>query len=149
MITAKEIAKLRKETKAGIMDCREALTKSKGNFTKAKDYLLKKGLSRAAKKKDRATNAGMVYSYIHHSAQAGCILSLSCETDFVARTKEFEALAKELGMQVVAMKPKNVKDLLSQDYIRDSGKKIQSLLDEAIAKLGENIKIVDFCRLEI
>jgi elongation factor Ts len=149
MISTNDIAKLRQLTGAGIMDCRQALTESKGDFDQAKKWLSKKGLAVAAKKKDRQTEAGLVYSYIHAGSQVGSLILLSCETDFVARTKDFTVLAKEIALQVASMNPKDVKELLGQDYIREPGKKIQTLIDETIGKLGENIRIINFCRLQV
>jgi elongation factor Ts len=148
-IKASEIARLRKATNAGIMDCREALTVSKGDFDKAKKHLLKKGLARAAKKKDRDTKAGIVHAYIHSGGQVGALVHLACETDFVARTEEFRKLANELGMQIASMNPKDTKELLLQDYIRENSKKVKDLVDEVIAKVGENITVVGFYRLQV
>ncbi len=149
MSQATDIVKLRKESGAGIMDCKRALEESKGNFAKAKDYLFKKGLDKAAKKMDRETGSGLVYAYIHHDGELGVLLKLACESDFVARTDDFKKLAHELAMQIASMKPKDIKELASQAYIRDSGKLVGDLVKEAIAKMGENIKIEEFCRLAI
>lgn len=136
-----QVKKLRQETKAGIMDCRKALEAGKGDLTKAKEWLKKKGLARAAKKKDRETKTGLIGSYVHNNGQVGAMVKLSCETDFVSNTKEFKQLASELAMQAAAMKPKTIKTLLEQEYIRDPKKKVKDLVEEAIAKVGENVKI--------
>lgn len=148
-ILLKDISKLRFETSAGIMDCKEALLESKGDFGKAKIWLEKKGISKAAKKVGRETSAGIIESYIHLDARVGVLIKLGCETDFVARNKEFKKLAHEICLQIASMKPKNVEALLKQEYIRDSSKKIDSLVKETIAKLGENIRIEEFERMEI
>jgi len=148
-ITLDKIKKLRNLTNAGVMDCRRALEESKGNFEKAKVWLKKKGLKTAEKKKDRETKAGLVEAYIHSGGRVGAIVSLGCETDFVAKNKEFKKLALELAMQAAAMNPKSVAKLLEQEYIRDSKKKIKDLVNETIAKVGENIKINKVDRLEI
>ena len=148
-ILTKDIVKLRQLTGAGIMDCREALRQAQGKLPLAQKYLLKKGLSKAASKKDRITGAGTVQSYIHHGSQIGGMVVLACETDFVARTADFQKLAKEICLQVASMDPKDSKALLSQAYIRDQSKTIQDLVAEAIARFGENIKITDFCRLAV
>jgi len=148
-ISTKDIANLRKDSGCGIMDCREALTKTQGDLKKAKEYLRKKGLDKAAKKSGRKTGAGIVHAYIHNGNQVGVLLVLACETDFVARTVDFKKLATELCMQIAAMNPKTPVALLKQEYIRDPGKKIDALVKEAIAKLGENIKVVEFCRLKV
>jgi elongation factor Ts len=148
-ITLEAITKLRTETKAGIMDCKRALAESKGDFSKAKEILKQKGLATAVKKADRATGAGIIESYVHCGANVGVLVKLSCETDFVARNEEFRKLAHEICLQIASMNPKNVEILLEQEYIRDGQKKIKDLVTETIAKVGENIKIEDYCRLEI
>ena len=148
-ISLKDIARLRSETSAGIMDCKKALLESKGNFAKAKIWLEKKGISKAVKKAGRKTLAGIVESYIHLDGKVGVLVKLGCETDFVARNKEFKKLAHEICLQIAGMKPKNLEALLKQEYIRDSSKKIDSLVKEAIGKLGENIKIEEFERMEV
>ncbi len=148
-ISIQNISRLRAETSAGIMDCKKALQESKGDFVRAKIWLEKKGKSLAAKKAGRKTSAGIVESYIHLDAGVGVLVKLVCETDFVAQNKEFKKLAHEVCLQIASMKPKNVQALLKQEYIRDSSKKIDSLVKEAIAKLGENIKIEGFERMEV
>ena len=148
-ISLNQIKKLRQETGGGIMDCRKALEESKGNLVKAKQWLKAKGMLKAAKKKDRATAVGVVEAYIHANKQVGAMVHLSCETDFVAQTKDFRKLAYELAMQVAAMNPKDVKALLKQEYIRDPKVKINGLVKEAIAKLGENIQVKKIVRVKI
>lgn len=145
----KDITKLRSETSAGIMDCKKALQENKGDFGKAKIWLEKKGIGKAVKKAGREISAGIVESYIHLDARVGVLIKLGCETDFAAKNKEFKKLAHELCLQIASMKPKNVEALLKQEYIRDSSKKIDNLVKETIAKLGENIKIEKFIRLEV
>lgn len=146
-ISLDQIKKLRSETKAGIMDCRMALEESKGDFTKAKAWLLEKGKLKAAKKASRVTKAGIVEAYIHHGSQIGSLIKLTCETDFVAKTKEFKDLAHEICLQVAAMKPKNISELLKQEYIRDNTKTMDVLIKETIAKVGENIKIEEIAQI--
>ena len=148
-ISIKDISKLRSETFCGIMDCKKALLESKGDFAKAKIWLEKKGIIKAAKKAGRETSAGIVESYIHLDGRVGVLIKLGCETDFAAKNKEFKKLAYELCLQIASMKPKNIEALLKQEYVRDSSKKIDSLVKEAIAKLGENIEIVEFERMEV
>jgi len=130
------------------MDCRQALTEAKGDLKKAKEWLKTRGAQIAAKKEDRKTKIGLVEAYIHSNGLVGALVKLGCETDFVAQTKEFKKLAHELAMQVVAMKPQNVKELTDQDYIRDPQKKIADLVKEVVAKTGENVKIKEIARLE-
>jgi len=144
-----QIKKLRQQTQAGVMEAKKALEESRGDMKKAKEWLKKRGLDKAAKKADRETGEGVIETYIHTNSRVGAMVKLTCETDFVARTKEFKTLAKELAMQVASMNPKDIDELLAQDYIRDSSKKIADLVKEAIAKLGENIKVDDFCQMRI
>ena len=114
-----DIKKLREETQASFSDVKKALEESDGNYQKAIDWLKKRGIEKAEKKADRETSQGIVESYIHGGGKTGVILTLLCETDFVARTDEFKNLAHELAMQVSAMDPKNVSELLKEEYIRD------------------------------
>lgn len=144
-----DLKRLRSQTKAGIMNCRQALIEAKGDLKKAVEILKKKGAAAAEKKKDRVTATGIVMAYMHNNGQIGAMVKLCCETDFVANTKEFKKLAYELAMQVAAMDPKNIESLLEQDYIRQPGIKIADLVKQAIGKVGENIKIVAVTRLEI
>lgn len=145
--TLEQIKKLRLLSSAGIVDCREALKNSKGDFIKAQEWLKKKGLKIVANKKDRSTQAGVIETYLHCNGQVGAMVKLSCETDFVSATAEFKNLAHELAMQVAGMNPKNVKELLEQEYIRDPSKKIKNLINEVVAKVAENIKIEAFSYL--
>lgn len=135
------IKKLRDETQVSIADCRKALEETNGNYEKAKEWLRKHGVESAAKKSERETKQGLIESYIHSTGRVGAIVEVLCETDFVARTDEFKKLAKEIAMQVASMNPKDVDELLKQDYIRDTSKTIQELVKESIAKIGENIVV--------
>jgi elongation factor Ts len=148
-VTALQIKELRELTQAGFSDCKLALEEAGGDMKRAEDILKKKGFEKAAKKSDRETGQGLVESYVHQTGKVGVLVSLLCETDFVARTDEFKHLAHEIAMQVAAMNPKDVDALLKQEYIRDNSQTIDSLIKEAIAKLGENIKLADFKRSEI
>jgi len=145
----KQVKKLREMTGAGIMDCRKALIVSQGDFNKAQKNLQKKGMKIASKKAHRNTGAGLIESYIHNGGQVGVLLKLSCETDFVSRNKDFKQLAHEIAMQIAAMNPKSVEELLKQEYIRDPKKIIADLIKEAIGKIKENIKISEIKRMEI
>jgi len=148
-IDLKTLKKLREETSASISDCRVALDESEGDYKKALEWLKKRGMEKAAKKADRATSEGIVTSYIHAGGKVGVLLMLSCETDFVAKTDDFQNLAREVAMQVAAMNPENVEQLLKEDYIRDSSMTIDGLIKSAIGKLGENITISKFIRYSI
>lgn len=144
----KDIKKLREETGAGIADCKEALSLSKGDFKKAKKWLKKKGLDKASSKSDREVGAGMVEVY-SHSGKVGVLIELLCETDFVAKTEDFKNLAHELALQVASMNPSSVEDLLKQEYIRDNAMTVDQLVKSIIAKLGENIQIGRFERIAL
>jgi len=108
MIKPEDVKRLREQTGAGIMDCKRALAESGGDYEKAALYLREKGLSTAAKKAGRAAREGVVTAYIHHGSRLGALLELNCETDFVARTDDFQQLARELAMQVAGMAPQYV-----------------------------------------
>ena len=108
-----------------------------------------KGLEKVAKRTVRETSQGLIESYIHSDARVGAMIHLACETDFVARTSEFKKLAKELAMQVAAMDPQSVEELLDQEYIRDPGKKISDLVAELAAKTGENTKVIRIARFSL
>jgi elongation factor Ts len=105
MIKPEDVKQLREQTGAGIMDCKRALEESAGDVEKATAWLRAKGLSTAANKAGRAAREGIVASYIHHGARLGVLLELNCETDFVARTDDFQQLARELAMQVAGLGP--------------------------------------------
>ena len=163
-VTAAQVKELRDKTGAGIMDSKRALEESDGDIAKAEVLLNEKGLASAAKKAGRETSEGLVVSYIHTGGRVGSMIEMNCETDFVARTEEFEGLGRNLAMQVAAMSPRFVdrasvpddvddaKDeelLLEQEYIRDSSMKIGDLIKDSIGKLGENIRIRRFSRFEL
>jgi elongation factor Ts len=147
-IDIKLIKQLRERTGAGVADIREALEEASGNLKKAEESLRQKGFERASKKSDRATNAGLIDSYIHQG-RVGALVEVMCETDFVARTEEFKRLTHEIAMQVASMNPKDASALLSQEYIRDPSKTVGDLIKETIAKLGENIIVARFSRFEL
>ncbi len=131
------------------MDCRRALEETKGDEKKAEALLLKWGVEKSEKKEGRETKAGLVTSYVHAGGKIGVLVELLCETDFVARTPDFQKLAHEICLQVASMAPKDVKDLLKQAYIRDQTKTIEQLVKETIGKLGENITVSRFSRLKL
>jgi elongation factor Ts len=105
MISAEMVRKLREETGAGMMDCKSALVEAKGDVATARDLLRKKGLAAAAKRASRAASQGLVQAYIHPGAQIGVIVEVNCETDFVAKTPEFQSLVKDIAMHVAASDP--------------------------------------------
>lgn len=148
MVTIDQIKKLREETEVSISECKKALEKAKGDFQKAKEILREWGKNFAEKKVQRETKQGIIESYIHPNKRVGVMLELGCETDFVAQNSEFQKLAHELALQVAAIDPEET-PLLEQPWIRDETKTIKDLIDEYIAKLGENIVLKRFVRYEI
>lgn len=107
-IKATMVKELRARTGAGMMDCKKALAESQGDVDKAIEFLRVKGLSKAAKKAGRDTTEGLVVSYIHPGSKIGVLVQINCETDFVARTDEFQTFAKNIAMQVAAAAPLSV-----------------------------------------
>jgi elongation factor Ts len=115
-ITSSMVKELREKTGAGMMDCKEALTVSCGDFEKAVDHLRKKGMSAATKRSSKAAKDGVIASYIHMGGKIGVLVEVNCETDFVAKTDDFRLLAKELTMHIAAANPRYLK---SQDIPPD------------------------------
>ena len=190
-VSAPAVKELREKTGAGMMDCKKALAEAGGDFAKAEEVLRKKGLAAAAKKSARAATEGAVASYIHMGGKIGVLVEVNCETDFVARTEGFQALVKDISMQIAAAAPQWVRReevpadvvakeleiakaqmrdqkkpeailekiatgkvekfygefcLLEQPFVKDDKKKIQDVVTEAIAKIGENIQVRRFAR---
>ncbi|MEG1501926.1 MAG: translation elongation factor Ts [Synergistaceae bacterium] len=108
-ITAALVSELRARTSVGMMDCKKALVSCEGDIEKAVDFLREKGLAKAAKKADRNAAQGMIFSYIHNNAKLGVLVELNCETDFVARTEEFQKLGHEIAMHIAAANPTYIK----------------------------------------
>ncbi len=193
-ITSQMVKELRDKTNAGMMDCKKALGETEGDMEKAVDLLRQKGLAVAAKRADRATSEGVVECYIHAGGKLGVMVEVGCETDFVAKTDDFQAFAKDIAMHVAAVNPVSVtredvpaelvdreKDiyvnqakesgkpdniiekivtgkvekylseicLMDQKYVKNPDLTIQDLLNELIAKMGENISIKRFARFQI
>jgi len=131
------------------MECRRALGETQGDEEKAMEFLKKKGLKVAEEKKERETKQGIIETYSHAGGKVVAVVELLCETDFVARNEDFKTLAHELCMQVAAMAPKDVDELLEQEYIRDPEKKVGDIVNELIRKIRENIKIGRIARFEL
>lgn len=193
-VNATTVKELREKTGAGVMDCKKALAECSGDLEKAVDYLRRKGLAAAAKKMSRVAAEGLVGAYIHAGGKIGVMVELNCETDFVARTPEFQALLKDLAMQVAAANPRYVKReevtaeelerereiykrqaidsgkpekiadkivegkmdrfysevcLLEQAFIKDPDRKVGDLLQDAVARMGENIQVRRFMRYQV
>lgn len=147
-VSVDQIKKLREQTGAGIADCREALNESAGDMVKAHDLLKKRGLDRAEAKSGREVRAGVVETY-SHGGKVGVVVEVLCETDFVAKTADFKALAHEIALQISAMNPENLTELLAQEYIRDGSMTVEGLIKSVVGKLGENIQIGKFARVEL
>lgn len=163
-IGVESIKELRALTGAGIMDCRRALEEVGGEVSKAVEILRERGIAKAGNKAGRETLEGVVESYVHSGNRIGAMVELNCETDFVARTPEFRELAHDLAMQVAAMSPlyvdlmeaeqkgsngPNAACLLEQEFIKDPGKTIQDIVNDTVARVGENIKIRRFERFAL
>lgn len=142
------LKKLREETSISVSECRQALEDANGNYDKALELVKSKAAEKAAKKADRETGQGIVEAYVH-AGKIGVMVMLLCETDFVARTDEFKHLAHEIALQIASMDPKNVEELLSQEFIKDPSKTIEQMVKEAIHKTGENIIVKQFIRYQI
>lgn len=149
MVTAQQIKELREKTGAGISDIKKALEESEGDMKKARALIEEKFGSVAAKKSARATRAGLVDAYIHSNGRLGVLAELYCETDFVARNPAFRELAHEIAMHIAAMAPDGPDSLLLQPFVKNESKTVGDIMNEAIGKFGENIKIGGFVRFEI
>lgn len=163
-ISTDKLKELREQSGASVMACRNALIESEENIEKALEILKKQSLYIVEKKKERSTSQGIIEAYIHAGGRIGAIVELNCESDFVARTDEFKQLAHNLAMQVAAMYPRYVSReavpvgtevkveeacLLLQPYIKDLTRTVQDVVNETIARLGENIKVSRFVRFEL
>ncbi len=148
MFTAKDVMALRELTQAGMMDCKKALTECDGDFEKAKDYLREKGLAAAAKKAGRIAAEGIVSSYLCVDCGVAVIIEVNCETDFVAKTDDFQAYVDKLAAQVGKNNPADVDALLAEDALFAPGLKVSETLNELVAKIGEKISIRRFTRYE-
>ena len=144
-----DIKKIREITGISIEAAREALENAGGKIEEALKMLKNRGIAVAAKKSGRETGEGLIFSYIHSNGKIGILLKLLCETDFVARNEQFKELGHELAMHIAATDPKDTKELLIQPYVRDQDLTVDALVKNYIAKLGENIRISEFCRFEI
>ena len=193
-VTASLVKELREKTGAGMMDCKKALAETSGDLLKAVDYLRQKGLAAAAKKADRVATDGAIGAYVHAGGKLGVLVEINCETDFVARTAEFQSLLKDVAMQVAATNPRCVRReevsadeferekaiyrqqalesgkpekvvemivqgkmekfyseacLLEQSFVKDPDKKVIDVVNDAIARLGENIQVRRFARYHL
>ncbi len=193
-ISPKLVMELRQRTGVGMMECKKALAETNGDVERAIETLRKSGAAKAASRAERAASEGVVESYIHPGGRVGVIVEVNCETDFVARTDDFQALAKNIAMHIAAMNPVAVRReevsaelaaaertlhldmvkaegkpeaivgkivdgkmskwyseivLLEQPYVKDDKKSVGDLLQEAIAKMGENIQVRRFAKFRL
>jgi elongation factor Ts len=166
------VKELRERTGAGIKECKDILEQTDGNINKAIEILRARGIEAAAKKSTREAKEGLVGVYVHYGSRVAGLVELNCETDFVARTEDFIALANSLAQHIVALNPRYVtvdevtdeavsesgqtRDkfieenvLLAQPFVKDPSRTIEEKIKEAIAKLGENIIVRRFVRYEV
>lgn len=163
-ISTESVKELRELSGAGIMDCRNALLNTKGDKEKALQILKEQNLVRVEKKSNRATSQGLIETYVHTGGRIGAMVELNCETDFVARTAEFQELAHNLAMQIAAQEPLCINEdqipegidtdpeiacLLLQPFIKDPQQTIKDLITETAAKVRENIQVSRFARFEL
>jgi elongation factor Ts len=174
-ITTAQIKELREKSGAGIMESKRALEETNGNIDRAIELLRQQGVAKASKKADRQASQGLVDAYLHGGGRIGAMVEVNCETDFVARTPDFQALARNIAMQVAAMSPRYISGdeipegeiagleaefgsrdaaatavaLLDQVFIKDGKRTIRELIKEHIGKLGENIVVSRFSRFEL
>ena len=163
-VSLEAVKTLREQTSAGVMDCKNALEEAGGDMVKAAELLRQKGVILAGKKSSRETPEGVVDCYIHTGNRVGAIVEGNCETDFVARTPEFKELVHNLAMQVAAMAPRYVDNgsipaedtanpeeacLMEQPFIKDPSQTITNLVNEVVARLGENIRVRRFERFAL
>ncbi len=143
------VKKIRVETGLGIMEIKAALEEAKGDEKKAKEILKEQGFAKAEKRAEKETHQGIVATYTHSTGKIGVMVELLCETDFVAKNEEFVAVAKDFCLQIAAMAPKDSKELLVQEFVKDPSLKMKDLVVALNSKFGENIKLGRFERFEI
>lgn len=158
MIKSNQVKQLREKTSASMMECKKSLEEAKGDEALALNILRQKGKNIAFKKAARETKQGLIESYVHNNDKIGVLLEINCETDFVARNQEFRELAHDLALHIAGMdpqciEPKDVSEeeisLLTQPFVKNPDITIGDLIQEKIAKLGENIKVSRFIRYEL
>ena len=148
MTNTTDITKLRSETGAGVMDCKKALEESGGDFEKAKEVIKEKGLVKASKREGRETGAGRIEAYVHNN-RVGVLVELRSETDFVANSEPFKELVHDMALQLAAVPASDSDEFLAQPYIKDDSKTIKDLINELIAKVGENVILGSIHRVEL
>lgn len=148
-VSAADIKKLREETGARVMDCKKALEEAEGDFDKAVEIVRAKGIARAEKAQEREVKEGYIASYVHANNKVAALVEVLCETDFVARNEEFQEMARNLAMQVVAMTPADVDELLEQDFIKDPSTTVAAMIKQVSGTIGEKFVVSRFVRYEV
>lgn len=149
MVSIDLIKQLREETGISVGECKKALEQAAGDMEKAKELLRAWGKEVASRKQKREAKEGLIEAYAHATGKVAAMVQVRCETDFVSRSADFKNLCHEIALQVVSMDPADVPALLDQQYVRDSSRTIRNLVEEMIAKLGENIVVERFIRFEL
>jgi elongation factor Ts len=139
-VNATAVKELRERTGAGIMDCKKALAETGGSLDKAVDYLRQKGLAAAAKRADRVAADGAVGAYVHPGGKIGVLVEINCETDFVARTTEFQALLKDIAMQIAAANPRFVR---REDVSAEESEKEKTIYRQQALESGKPEKVLE------
>lgn len=152
-VSMNDVKKLREMTGAGMLDCKKALEEAQGDIEKAKEILRVKGLAKAEKKASRETKEGLIVVKVTEDRKKGAMIELNCETDFVARNEEFQALAESILEHVLTVdenadKQGDGSEILAQKFFKDESKTVEELIKEAIAKIGENIRLSRYCRYD-
>lgn len=141
-----KLKKLRELTEVSFSLCKKALEESGNDLGAAQKLLTKWGAASLAKKSDRKTSEGAIFSYVHHNRKIAALVEIACETDFVATNADFQKLGSELAMQLASMPAETVEELMEQEYIRDPGKKMSDLFKDTALKFGENMKVTRIMR---
>ncbi len=143
------VKKIRAEMGLGIMEIKSALEEADGDEKRAKEILKEKGFKKAESKAERETHQGRVATYTHSTGKIGVMFELLCETDFVAKHEDFIAVTKDICLQIAAMNPETVEDLMKQEFVKDPSKTIEEMIKALSHKFGENVKIGKMARFEI
>ncbi len=148
-ITADMIKSLREETGISVMQCKKALEEAGGNMEQARVALQAIAAAQAEKKADRELGGGIVASYIHSNKKMGVLLTMNCETDFVAQNEEFVSAANQIAMHIGAMEPESLIALLEQPFIMNPELTIKQVIDSLVQKTGERVEIDQFVRYTV
>ena len=143
------VKKIRIETGLSIGEIKTAVEEAEGDEVKAKAILKELGFKKVEKRAEKEVHQGKVATYTHSTGKIGVMVELLCETDFVAKNEEFVEVTKALCLQVAAMNPETVEELLEQEYVKDPSVKMKDLVSGLVAKFGENIKVGRMARFEI